>query len=128
MSRAIATEHEEQAALIAWARLIERRIPEVGLLYAIPNGGWRHPRTAALLKAEGARAGVWDLHLPVPRNGATGLWIEMKRPGGRLTPEQAAWGAAMRAYGARTVVCRSWTQAACVILEHLGYPAEEGGL
>lgn len=123
-----ATEHDEQAALIRWAHLLECRIPELAILYAIPNGGLRHPRTAARLRAEGARAGVWDLHLPVPRNGAPGLWIEMKRPGGRLTREQIAWGAAVRAQGARTVVCHSWIEAAHAILDYLDYPAEAGGL
>lgn len=128
MTRWTAAEHDEQTALIRWARLLESRIPELAVLYAIPNGGLRHPRTAVRLRAEGALAGVWDLHLPVPRDGACGLWVEMKRPGGRLTPEQVAWGEAMRTQGARTVVCRSWDEAARAILDYLGYPAEAGGL
>src|ERR1043166_9911283 len=36
-------------------------------LHAIPNGGERTARTAALLKAEGVRKGGADVFLPVPR-------------------------------------------------------------
>lgn len=35
-------------------------------LHAIPNGGDRHGATAGKMKAEGAKAGVWDMFLPVP--------------------------------------------------------------
>ena len=76
----IPTEHEEQVAFVAWFR---HTYPETRII-AIPNGGARHPKTAADLKAEGVSPGVPDLFVP-----EWALWIEMKRrKGGRLSEEQ----------------------------------------
>ena len=76
----ILTEHEEQVAFVTWFR---HTYPDVRII-AIPNGGARHPKTAADLKAEGVLPGVPDLFVPEWR-----LWIEMKRQkGGRVSEEQ----------------------------------------
>lgn len=40
------------------------------------------------MKGEGVRPGVPDLMLPVARGDAHGLFVEMKAPDGRETPEQ----------------------------------------
>ena len=100
-------EHYEQAAVMAWARerLAEGRYPELALLFAVPNGGLRNKATAAMLKAEGVKAGVPDLWLPVPRGGYLGLVIEEKAGKGRPTPEQKAWLAALTAQGWLALVC-----------------------
>ena len=79
------TEHEIQSAFFDWARLHS----EARRAYAIPNGGGRSKAQAGRLKAEGVRAGVLDVHLPVPRGGAHGLWIEFKSAKGRPSAEQA---------------------------------------
>ena len=82
-------EGAEQRALFAWAKLNERSHPELALLHAIPNGGKRNPREAANLKAQGVKAGVPDICLPVPRGGCASLYIELKRrQGGRPTQAQ----------------------------------------
>jgi hypothetical protein len=57
-------------------------------IFAIPNGGWRDVRTASRLKAEGVRAGVWDLFFAFPHHSYGGLWIELKNGRNSLTPEQ----------------------------------------
>lgn len=59
-------------------------------MYAIPNAAKRSPRLAVYMLAEGLRKGVLDLHLPVPRGGCHGLWIEMKAGKNTLTDEQRA--------------------------------------
>ena len=85
------SEHEEQVEFI---RLVEFAFPPevAALLFAIPNGGARHIKTARELKAEGVRKGVPDLFLAYPHNGYSGLFIEMKkRYGGRVSPEQKAY-------------------------------------
>lgn len=121
-------EHQEQAALFAWRELAKGRHPGLELLLAIPNGGDRHPAVAAKLKAEGVRAGVPDLCLPVPRGRFHGLWIELKAPGGpglrkgALSPEQRAWLADLDANGYKAVACWGWEAARNVIVEYL-----EGG-
>src|SRR5579884_3639771 len=83
------SEEEEQIALLQRCRYAEPRCPELGLLFAVPNGGFRFQRTAARMKAAGVKPGVPDLFLLVARGCFHGLFIEMKRrQGGRLSEEQ----------------------------------------
>ena len=56
--------------------------------FAIPNGGQRNAIVAAKLKKGGVVSGVWDLLLLVPRNGKSGLFIEMKAGKNKLTENQ----------------------------------------
>ena len=63
---------------------------------AIPNGGRRGPREAAILKAEGVSAGAPDWVLMAPRGAYIGLALEFKGPTGRVSPAQAAWHANLR--------------------------------
>ena len=91
------TEHDHQAAVCDWAARQAVAIPDLGLLYAIPNGahlaGTTRQRAAKMnkLKAEGLRPGIPDLCLPVSRHGYHALYIEMKRPGGKPKDKQANW-------------------------------------
>ena len=122
------SEHAEQAALFQWAALLEGRLPELATIFAIPNGGARHPAVAAKLRAEGVKAGVWDAFLATPRGGLHGLWIEMKVERNGLTPAQMVWRLTMEASGYRCVVCYSWCEAARAICAYLGVAPEEYGL
>lgn len=66
----------EQAALMAELRA---RMPEVAdLIFHVPNGGHRVKAVAAKLKAQGVKAGIPDLVLPMARGGFFGLYIEFK--------------------------------------------------
>jgi VRR-NUC domain len=112
-------EHADQAALMRWAVFARARLPELALLYAIPNGGHRHKATAARLKAEGVKRGVPDVCLPVARSGAHGLYIELKTERGRPTPEQLGWIRALRRQGYAASVCRGWEQARLTIEDYL---------
>lgn len=79
----IPSEDHEQMLFVQWFR---RTYPGVRI-FAIPNGGHRHPAVAAKLKVTGATRGVPDLFVPEWR-----LWIEMKRAkGGVLSAEQKDW-------------------------------------
>ena len=112
-------EHAEQAALFRWAEFARSRLPELALLHAIPNGGHRHKATAARLKAEGVKRGVPDVCLPVARNGAHGLYIELKTERGKTTPEQIGWIRALRRQGYVAEVCRGWESARSMIEHYL---------
>lgn len=103
-----ASEHQLQAAVVRWARLQVSVLPALAALFAVPNGARTSMGTAAKLSAEGMSPGVPDLAIPLPvAGGPTGLWIEMKTPTGRVSPEQLAWHAVLSEAGHRVVVCRS---------------------
>lgn len=114
-----ASEHEEQVALFRWAEFARPRWPELALLFAIPNGGERHPVVAAKLKAEGVKRGVPDICLPVACGGFHGLYVELKSATGRASAEQRGWIDALCVQGYRAEVCRGWLQARDVIMDYL---------
>lgn len=105
------TEHEEQCTLVQWAGYSVSKYPELELLYAIPNGGLRNIRVAIKLAREGVKRGVPDLHLPVARGGYHSLYIEMKRIGGKLSPNQIEIIEKLREQGHMVCVCYGAEQA-----------------
>ena len=114
-------EGQEQAALMSWAQMQSWRWPELALLFHIPNGGGRSKAEAGRFKAEGVKAGVPDLFLPVSRDGYHGLFIELKRQaGGRVSDEQKEWIQELRDQGYRVEVCKGWEAAAGVLKNYLG--------
>lgn len=93
---------------------------ELNLLYHVPNGGSRHKAEAGRLRAEGVKAGVPDLCLPVARGQYHGLYIELKRQrGGRTSDHQSEWLDALSAQGYKAALCYGWEQAAGTIIEYL---------
>lgn len=100
-----ATESAYQRNVFTWASVRLNIWPELALMFHVPNGGDRHVAVAAKLKAEGVKAGVPDIWLPVPRIPFTGLVIEMKRPGGRVTKEQKWWLDQLAEQGWYVAVC-----------------------
>ena len=109
----------EQTALFQWARLMEKQHPELALLYHCPNGGRRDAIEGAHLKAQGVRAGVPDLCLPVARGGYHGMYIELKAARGRLQPTQRAWLDALNAQGYKAVCVYGFDEARIVVEEYL---------
>lgn len=74
--KSIDREGQEQAVLMIELRI---RMPEVAdLIFHVPNGGHRVKAVAAKLKAQGVKAGIPDLVLPMARGGFFGLYIEFK--------------------------------------------------
>ncbi len=114
------TEDNEQVAVFAWADWNQDRWPELALLFHIPNGGYRHPATAARMKELGVKPGVPDLFLPAARGNYHGLWIEMKRKkGGKVSPMQTAWLESLTAQGYKTAVCHGAAEAIVMIACYL---------
>lgn len=94
-----------QQGCVRWFRL---QYPEyAGLLYTIPNGGKRNAVTGAILKAEGALAGVADIFLSVPNRFYHGLYIEMKKPKGRQQESQKQFQQAVESQGYKYSLCYS---------------------
>lgn len=96
------SEHDIQKEFVAWFRRVFFGV----FIYAIPNGGLRHNRTAGLLKAEGAVAGVPDLHVPEWR-----LYIEMKRPRQPMTEDQVRVSNELRRAGYAVCVAQGLDEA-----------------
>lgn len=113
-------EHQEQAAVVAWAKLREERYPALRLLFAVPNAGRRSYAAAAAMKSEGLRAGVPDMLLPVPCGGYSGLAIEMKVKGGRVSDEQQWWLEQLDGYGWLAAVCWSAGEAIELLQKYVG--------
>jgi hypothetical protein len=114
-------EDSEQRALLSWARLRSATWPELELLHHVPNGGRRDAREAGRLKAQGVKAGVPDLCLPVARGVHHGLYVELKRADQKTNPTAAQrwWLDRLREQGYRAEVCRGWDEARRVIEEYL---------
>ena len=82
------------------------------------GGGFK--AEAGRLRAEGVKAGVPDLCLPVARGQYHGLYIELKRQrGGRTSDHQSEWLDALSAQGYKAALCYGWEQAAGTIIEYL---------
>lgn len=114
------TEHGHQMAVFQWANQHKEEWPELVWLYAIANGGERNIIVAASLKAEGVKAGVSDTCLPVSRRGYHGLYIEMKKPKGKESPEQKAFGAFLTTQGYLYRCCDDWMKAATTLAWYMG--------
>jgi len=79
-----------------------------GLLFAVPNGGFRNPREAAQLKATGTVKGVADLIYFAP-DGKT-YAFEIKTATGRQTLEQQIWEQKIKNAGVKYFICRNLTE------------------
>lgn len=103
------SEHEIQTAFVEWAHYNERRIPQLKLAFAVPNGGQRHAAIAAKLKAEGVRKGVPDYLIPCKswNDRYIGLAIEFKAHYGRQTPDQESYSMKLVEAGWYYIVCKT---------------------
>lgn len=98
-------EYRIQVACFNWFSV---QYPKLrGLLYHVPNGGWRDKVVAAKLKASGVIPGVADLILDIARGGYHGLRIELKTAKGKQSPAQREWQRLEEAHGYKYIVCRS---------------------
>lgn len=150
------SEHAEQTALFAWSNQAALRgfraademlsysqqapyfsmaetVLALKWLHAIPNAGARGNKIAAAqLKAEGVKAGVADIFLPVPREAYSlntglrhqqhGLYIELKRKNGvpsDVSPDQKLFANFVTSQGYEWRVAYGWRQAADIIKAYL---------
>ena len=111
----IRTESEEQQALFEWAAWNASKYPGLNLMFHIPNGGGRSKAEAGRFKAEGVKSGIPDICLPVARGRWHGLYIEMKRIGGKLTAEQCTILDQLNQQGYFAVVCYGFDMARAAI-------------
>ena len=67
------SEADEQRVVVEWCDWM--RIP----VFHIPNGGSRHKAEAARLKAQGVKAGVPDLCIPVARGNSRSCRVHTRK-------------------------------------------------
>lgn len=102
------TEKDEMIALFDWASYR----PDLRLMYHITNEGRRSVQHTQSLLRQGMKPGVPDICLPVAKGRYHGLYIELKRKyGGRTSPEQKAWQAALLKEGYAACVCKGFEEA-----------------
>lgn len=116
-------ETTEQIKLFNWAKSYEDIIPELKLLYHVPNEGKRSQAGGQILKAAGLKAGVPDVCLPVARRGFNSLYIEMKYGNNKPTKAQKEFMDALKGEGAKVAVCYSTEEAREMIRWYLS-PAD----
>lgn len=119
------SEHDEQVRVFNILRLNEAVYPFLSFIFAIPNGGARHPAVAGKLKAEGVKRGVSDICLPFPTSARTmfqycGGYIEVKAGKNKATPEQIAFLEFVRSQGYFGQVCTGADEVLDTIEEYCG--------
>lgn len=119
MAERFSPESSEQVSLFEWCEYSLRKYPQLSLLFHVPNGGFRSAATAGRMKAEGVKAGVPDLCLPVARGGYHGLFIEMKAGKNKPTELQKKWLTDLQEQGYLTAVCYGWEEAARLLTDYL---------
>lgn len=129
------TEHDEQVALFNFLSTKETQYPELKWIHSIPNGGHRHISVARKMKAEGAKAGVLDVFVPIPKVGLAhkfdftnihGLYIEMKYGKNTMTDSQHKFADFVTEQGYLVKVCYTWIEAAKEIFDYLGLELPKG--
>jgi hypothetical protein len=115
-----ASEHQIQVAYFEWVELRSKTDWRYKLIHATPNGGYRHASTAGCLKAEGVKAGVPDISIPIPTHLFHGAYIETKKPGNKATAVQLEWHRLLRDAGHCVVVCDSVDRMIAFTQNYLG--------
>jgi hypothetical protein len=140
-------EFGEQSALFCWANLAATRKAFPAFynqetkrckMYAT-NQNFTDAVKGSRAKQIGIQSGVADIFIPLPRQGAAGLYVELKidpahpanqRTGkggkaiapkrGAASPEQTAFGRQVIADGYGWAVAEGWKAAAAIISQYLG--------
>ena len=113
--------HQEQ--IFSWARANQIKDRRLCFLSASLSGVKLPISLATKMKKQGMRRGVPDISLPVKSGDFAGLFIELKKEGGRVKPEQKDWIEFLTGQGYRAVVCYGWMAA---VDEISGYLAAAG--
>lgn len=121
------TEHGHQRAIFQWCAQHINQYPDLAALFAIHNAGHGDRIRGARAKAEGVKAGVPDLFLPVPRAEFHGLFIELKRPKdknkkktkGNTSTIQDKWHDYLRGQSYGVAICFGWQEAVETLVQYL---------
>ena len=113
------TEYDEQCAVFRWAKMMEKKHPELALLNSSLNGVKLNIGQAVKAKRSGMKAGYPDILLPVPRGDFHGLFIELKYGNNVASKEQREWLVMLSEQGFLCHVCWGADNAIRAIEEYL---------
>lgn len=114
------TEFAHQTALFCWCALNKHTYPELDLLFAIKNEEKSGSKiVGGRFKASGVKKGVADTFLPVAKGNCHGLFIEMKKPGGKPSKEQLEFGEKVQKQGYGWCWCDNWEKAKDILIMYL---------
>jgi hypothetical protein len=117
------SEYEHQVQVFEWAEMMSVQRPELKLLNASLNGVRLTIGQAMKAKRAGMRAGYPDIFLPIRRGIYSGLFIELKKTGGKKPgPEQEKWLEALSEQGFDTYCCKGSMAAISTIESYLNNP------
>ena len=111
-------EHNEnwhQRQLIQWAR----QFAWGQYLFHIPNETTGGRGWIVRNNQMGCKKGVPDLMLPIPMHGYHGMFIEMKKPGGRLSYPQRKWLNVLNMLGYFAICCEGWEAASDALQRYM---------
>ncbi len=112
------------------------KIPELRWFHAIHNQGHGDKIRGAHAKAEGVKAGVFDMFLPVfrrvsgahnlamPATYKCGLYLELKVGYNQPSAEQLAFQAFARSMHFEAEIAWGWIEARTKLLQYLGLPVD----
>jgi len=110
-------------------KIASKPITQFKWLHAIHNQGHGDAVRGATAKAEGVKAGVYDMFLPVPHfNWSSmaidyhGFYLELKIGKGKPSDKQNEFAADMREAGYATDVAWGWLEARNKLLDYLDLP------
>jgi hypothetical protein len=107
------TERQVQRTVL---QLLALQAPAGTFTFHVGNGGYRKPVEAAILKADGVVSGVPDLCII---SGGRPYFLEVKRPGGRLSENQKSCHEQLRRAGA-VVMTAAGVDEAVSALQNMG--------
>jgi hypothetical protein len=78
-----------QISVMDWVRANEEMHEQLKVIFHTPNSFFGCGYGVIVwLKQLGMRKGVYDIIVPIAKNGYSSLWIEIKKDKRKLTPEQ----------------------------------------
>ena len=101
----IETKHQIEIVKYAGYKKLSNGYMLSDFLIKIHNEGRKNKIAAYIDKKSGLKSGVSDLFLALPNERYHGMWIEVKKKGGKLTKNQQEWFNKMYKIDYYTCIC-----------------------
>ncbi len=107
--------------------VVERYHPQIyPFLFAVPNGGYRTPKAAAMMSHEGQKSGVQDMMLAMPRGKYHGLFLEVKTEKGSASKIQKETQALFSGQGYCCLIEKGFERCLNSLLNYYSLPLFDG--